>query len=221
MLCIKKHLMAGMMGMIIFSFPSCDGILEDIYDQPAENSQLELGFNRVDLQQHSGTIYVDATSYMQWNYIDLHERTVRTADIDTLAPKPYEGEWDLAIHRYDCKTNGGSALETDFTSLEAFRRQGQWPEGIYTADVDSQVIVDMSNMMNNYVSYQPSPLNPVIGQWLNVDKSSMPPVYTLSGKVYLVRLKDGSQAALRLTDFMNEKFDKGFMTIDYIYPVEF
>ena len=45
-------------------------------------------------------------------------------------------------------------------------------------------------------------------------------VYTLSGKVYLIRLADGTFAALRLTNFMNDAAVKGFMTIDYLYPVQ-
>lgn len=48
----------------------------------------------------------------------------------------------------------------------------------------------------------------------------MPPIYTLSGKIYLLRLSDGTYAALRLSDFMNDAAVKGFMTIDYLYPVE-
>ena len=55
---------------------------------------------------------------------------------------------------------------------------------------------------------------------LDVDSSTMPPIYTLSGKIYLLRLKDGTCAALRLVNFMNDAAIKGYMTIDYLYPVE-
>lgn len=48
----------------------------------------------------------------------------------------------------------------------------------------------------------------------------MPPVYTLSRKIYLLRLADGTHAALRLANFMNDSAVKGFMTIDYLYPVQ-
>ena len=48
----------------------------------------------------------------------------------------------------------------------------------------------------------------------------MPPTYTLSNKVYLVKLKVGTDAAVRLTNYMNASSVKGFMTIDYIYPFE-
>ena len=43
---------------------------------------------------------------------------------------------------------------------------------------------------------------------------------TLSNKVYMVKLKDGTYAAVRLTNYMNASGVKGFMTIDYIYPFE-
>ena len=56
--------------------------------------------------------------------------------------------------------------------------------------------------------------------WSFTDTSTMPPIYTLSGKIYLLRLKDGTCAALRLANFMNDAAVKGYMTIDYLYPVE-
>ena len=54
----------------------------------------------------------------------------------------------------------------------------------------------------------------------DVDTSPIPPIYTLSGKIYLLRLEDGTFAALRLANFMNDAAVKGYMTIDYLYPVE-
>ena len=55
---------------------------------------------------------------------------------------------------------------------------------------------------------------------MNVAKSHMPPTYPLANKVYMVKLKYGTYAAVRLTNYMNASGVKGFMTIDYIYPFE-
>ncbi len=71
-----------------------------------------------------------------------------------------------------------------------------------------------------YDSPAASYYNEELSKWLNVDKSNMPPTYTLSNKVYMVKLKDGTYAAVRLTNYMNASGVKGFMTIDYIYPFE-
>ena len=78
----------------------------------------------------------------------------------------------------------------------------------------------MSGMMDGNIVYMESYYNEELSKWLNVDKSNMPPTYTLSNKVYMVKLKDGTYAAVRLTNYMNASGVKGFMTIDYIYPCE-
>lgn len=107
----------------------------------------------------------------------------------------------------------------DFGALPAV---GSLPEEAFTADewTTDKITVDMSQMMDGIIRYAEDWYNPVLSRWLHVDTSTMPPVYTLSGKVYLIRLADGTFAALRLTNFMNDAAVKGFMTIDYLYPVQ-
>ena len=78
----------------------------------------------------------------------------------------------------------------------------------------------MSQMMDGVIIYAEDYYNPCLSKWLNVNTSTMPPIYTLSGKVYIFRLSDDTYAALRLTNFMNDAAVKGFMTIDYLYPVQ-
>jgi hypothetical protein len=74
-------------------------------------------------------------------------------------------------------------------------------------------------MMDGYLSYVESDYNATLSQWLNVDTSNMPPTYTLSNKIYILRLADGSKAALKLENYMNESAIKGYMTISYMYPL--
>ena len=62
--------------------------------------------------------------------------------------------------------------------------------------------------------------NPELSKWLNVDTSEMPPIYTPSNKVYLLKMKDGTMAAIRLVSYMNAAGTKGYMTFDYLYPYE-
>ena len=210
--------------MIAVSFPSCHGILDDIYDMPPAETDKEYGFIETHPETHSGTIYVDAHSYTQWVYIDFEGQEVYVTNIDKekeqeIEPQPES--WQFAIHRYDTKTNQGAVLETSYTSLSALQEAGKMPEGTFTADVQDKVTTDMSGMMDNNILYAPSPVNRVLSLWLDIDKSSMPPTYTLSKKVYLLKTKEGKFAALYLSNYMNEGFQKGYMTVDYIYPLEF
>lgn len=210
-------------GAALLSLPSCNGLFEGIYDEPVAAS--EFGFTKVEQATSSGTIYIDATSYTKWTYIDFDTYSIDTtliAEDGSESGEVMEG-WDLAVHRYDTKTNGGSVLETEYTSLDEFRVSGRIPEGEYVGDIwtEDRITIDMSQMMNGVILYAPSWYNPELSKWLNVDTSTMPPVYTMSGRVYVLKTQDGKAAALQLNNYMNDSKVKGFMTIDYIYPVEF
>ena len=214
-----KHLVMFIMSAALMVFPSCDGIFEDIYDMPKKS---DYGFLEAATPDKAGKIYVNASEYTKWIYIDFHKNAIDSVDIVN-GGEEYDGEWDLAVHRYDAKTNDGSVLETSYTSLESFLNETQPTEGNYVKDVDtdSTIITDMSNMMNGEIVYAKSKVNLKLSEWLHRDMSSMPPTYTLSQKVYVVKLKDATKAAVKLSNYMNESYDKGHLTINYVYPVEF
>lgn len=196
----------------------CNGIMSGIYDDPADGNGQQYGFISFDQQTSSGQIYIDATSYTSWHYIDFSSRTV--ADIEISDDRNEPEEWDFAIHRYDARTNGGSVLETGCSEFSQLVPENL-ESGEYVSDewTTEQIITDMSGMMDGVILYQESFYNPVLSRWLDVDKSTMPPVYTMSGRIYILALPDGSKAALKLTGFMNGNAVKGYMTIDYIYPL--
>ncbi len=196
---------------------SCDGIFGDIYDEPLSEGKGEYGFIYTDDKTRTGRIYIDATDYAEWHYVDLSGRRVTTTAIDGKAP----ANWDFAIHRYDAKTNGGKVMESavsDFQSLPPLRT---FSESQFVADewTTKKITVDMSQMMNGIILYAEDYYNFCLSRWLKLDTSTMPPVYTLSDKVYVLKLSDGTYAALKLSGFMNDAAVKGIMTIDYKYPV--
>lgn len=213
----RSLFLRSMLGVVIVLLSACNGIFEDIYDEPQDLQNNDYGFIKVDEATNSGTIYIDATQYTRWIYINFHTHQIDSVEItdDMVEPEA----WDLAVHRYDAKTNKGSVQETSFTSLDALVASGALPSGNFVADEPSKVTVDMSGMMDGVILYAESDVNPVLSAWLNVDTSTMPPIYTLSNKVYIVKLKDGTYAAVRLSNFMNDASVKGFMTIDYVYPL--
>ena len=203
---------------LLMSLTACNGILEGIYDTPSSGTGSEYGFILVDEGARTGRIYIDATDYTEWHYVDLKGKRVTTSAVDAAPP----GTWDFAVHRYDAKTNGGMTWESAVSAFDALPApesvsQKQWVADEWTTD---RITVDMSQMMDGIILYAEDYWNPCLSRWLDVDTSTMPPIYTLSGKVYLLRLADGSFAALRLRNFMNDAAIKGFMTIDYLYPVE-
>lgn len=200
-----------MLGASAGVLPACNGLFEGIYDEPAAG---ESGFVEVDPARRTGRIRVDATSYTDWNYIDLRNRTVVALPVEAEAP----ASWDFAVHRYDAKTAGAGVAETSCTDFEALTL----PLDGYVEDewTTEKITVDMSHMMEGYLVYAASYYNTELSKWLDVDTSTMPPVYTASKRIYVLQLRDGSHAAVRLSSYMDDAGVKGFLTIDYRYPLE-
>lgn len=203
-------LLAGMALVL----PACNGIFSDIYDTPDISADADYGFVEICTPTKPGRIFVDATSYTDWVYLSFDGHKVISQPVTEDAP----ASWDLALHRYDAKTNGGSVAISEAKTLE---EAATAPCGDFTKDIwtTTTIVTDMSTMMDGYLSYEPSFYNAILSEWLDVDTNTMPPIYTLSGKIYILRLSDGSRAALRLVDFMNTASIKGFLTIEYIYPL--
>ncbi len=210
---MKKLLVVICLSLILIS---CDGIVGSLYDE-VETASMPFGFKEINENDNSGVIFIDTRDYEKWTYINLKDKIVDTANIVKGDVEPLK--WDFAMHRYDVKTNGGAARQTDFVSFEDLTASGNYENGVFVPDTMGKVIVDMSGMMNGIVVYHDTNINKELSRWLNVDTSTMPPIYTLSGKVYLLRLDDGSYAALLFTDFMNESSVKSYITIRYIYPL--
>lgn len=202
----KLLVFMGVTGTILLSLSSCD-----IY---------------ADQRPGSDFTNVNATDYTKWVYLSLtSQKDSVTLNYDDAANIP--ANWDIAIHRYDIKTNDGAAVEVNYTSLESFKSAiasglYQLPEpDQFVRDTDGKITIDMSHMMEGYLVYADTKLNKELGKWLNVDTGQMPPIYTPSNKVYLLQLKDGTYAALRFTAYRNEAGISGYISFDYIYPLNF
>lgn len=200
------------MAALAITASSCDDIYDDPNDMP-------------DTTKENSYQYINATEYTNWVYLNLKDGSQTTLDYDNTADIP--AEWTFAIHRYDCKTNGGSAYETVYTSLDALTTaidDGSFSipnASQFTADEDSKITVDMSGMMEGNIGYADSKVNKVLAGWLDVNTSQMPPIYTMSNKVYLIRESDGTVAAVLFTNYANpmQSNTKGYISFDYIYPL--
>lgn len=202
----------GAAGMLL---PSCNDIMGGLYDEPDQTS--EYGFVEPCTETHSGLIYVNSSDYETWTYIDFENRIIDSLPVEEPAP----AHWDIAIHRYDAKTDNARVIGTELTDINEARTWRDTGEEKGVADIwtTDKIVTDMSTMMEGYLGYVDSYYNPELSEWLDVDTSTMPPNYTLSGKVYIILLQDGKKAAVKLIDFMNQAGIKGYMTLQYIYPL--
>lgn len=225
---ISNVVLAMLMAASGIAMTACNGMFDGLYDDEdaGDNIETTLGYGFIDVNEsdNEGTIYLNVTDYYKWTLIDFHSLSIDSLYIDTeTLADPFDDtapDWDIAVHRWDARTNGAAVLETGYTGLSTLRSLSEMPSGTYVEDVWSQVSADMSGMMDDNIGYSECYVNEELSKWIDVDISDMPPSYALSNKVYLVRLTDGTYIALKLSDYMNASGIKGYITIDYIYPFE-
>lgn len=221
---MKKISSIFILSLLLVFCCSCNGILGSIYDNKPiadESTGQQYGFIEIDKANNSGTIYINASDYMQWTYVNLHNKTIEIKVIDTanVDAQTEPQDWDFALHRYDVKTNKGAVQATQFATLDELRNSGTRPDGSgFSVDTLGNVTVDMSGMMDGNIKLVPSSINRILSQWLDVNTSVMPPIYTLSKRVYFLQLANKEYAALLFTNYINEESEKGYITIKYIYP---
>lgn len=230
-----------------FFLSSCSGILDGIYDDAPQDSAFEEGFHGG--EHATFTLQLDATSYDNWIYISLADRTIERMPIPSTLTGRWDGRsalvyqlvegdryteldyiptdtqaepahWDFAIHHFDVKTNGAEAAETPWTDLSGVDKSAIASLD-FKADEwsDHQVITDLREMMGFKIGYQHSKVNPALTRWVTMDFSTPPPVYSATGRVYIMRLNSGELAALKMRSYMSEMGTKGFLTIDITYPL--
>lgn len=228
---------------------ACNGMFDGLYDDAVSDDQQHQGFSGDDGNGRF-QISLDARSYAHWYYINLHRRTIDTVAVTTALTGQWDGrsqwtyynvrgtvytekevrkvntqpepqEWDIAIHHFDVKTNGGAATVTQYSSIDDMpSTSSAFVEATFTEDewTTHQCIVDLSTMMAYDIWYASSYVNRVLTGWVTMDISSPPPVYSSSQRAYVLRMKDGTYAALRLISYMSDRGTKGYLIIDVKYP---
>ena len=137
------------------------------------------------------------------------------------APQSEPGQWDIAIHYADARTNGGAVLRTSYTSLDDLPASSADFSGMaFTPDEwsENNVWADQSEELNKLLGCQGIKINKVLSSWLEVEIKAIPPTFTLDSHVYLIRLKSGRYVAVQLQNYLSPDGGKGFLTINYKYP---
>lgn len=229
----------------------CSGIFDGLYDAPVPDAGFRPGFTVSAGGGGRMTLRLDVRDYDEWVFVDLHRLVLESRPVpsaltgewdgrsvwtryrvqgsryDLLEDRPVDAQevpaqWDLAVHHFDVRTNGGAAARTAYSSVDALPGSAAAVEcGVdFVADAwtDRQCITDLSGMFDRNIWFQASYVNPVLTEWVGMDLSVPPPRYEASRRVYLLRLADGTMAALRLRSYMSEAGTKGFLTIDVRYP---
>ncbi len=222
---------------------------EPLLQENEEKPQTVYGFTAYDENTHKGTMYLNISDYDKWLYISFKDRKFDTIYIPQTLTQDWDGisgihyqyvqgsnfsldsivktdtqkdpaHWDIALHRYEGKVNGG-AIQTNYSSLDELPPTSEnFDNANYTTDewIDTLVMTDISGMMNYYIGYQNIKCNKVLSNWLSMNISTPPPSYHPSNKVYILRLRNNTKVALRFDNYMSQNGTKGFATISFIYP---
>lgn len=240
MRCIKNLLCL----VVPLLLAGCEGILDGIYDDPqpivAREGQIVvdasnwgtwhyIDFNRPDtILSHpipttlTGETDGKAGQYLYW--FDVWGEGIRKNEFREFtscdAQRDPE-EWSIAVHRGNVRTNGGEVLETSYSSMdelpvtsEPFRNMRFTPDEWSENEVwDSQ-----EQMLLCLIPSQGINVNKVLSSWLTMDIPPMPPAFTRNPHVFILRLKDGTYAALQLANYVSPNGVKCYLTINYKYP---
>ena len=98
--------------------------------------------------------------------------------------------WDIAVHKYNIRTNGGLVKELNTKNFDAVTLANVPADEEMVADTEGSVMADMSNMMSGFVGYQYVKLNKKLGHWvIATPTGTMPPyTYELNENVFVVKV---------------------------------
>ena len=136
--------------------------------------------------------------------------------------QPEPEQWTFAVHRNNVRTNGCQVAETDFTSLSQIPEDSDWVSTLtFTPDewTQTEVWTVQDRMLNGIIGNQGIYINKVLSGWLKMIIPPMPPVFEINRHVFVLKLTDGTFAALQLDDYMSSSGSKCCLSIKYKYPL--
>ncbi len=160
--------------------------------------------------------------YMYW--FDVFGTGIKTNEFRYYTPTAAQTApetWTFAVHRNNVRTNGAAVYETTYTSIDDLPETSDaFHDETFTADEwsENEVWDSQAQMLSCLVPSQGIEINKVLSSWLIMDVPPMPPAFTHNNHVFILRLKDGTYAALQLENYMSSKSTKCYLTINYKYP---
>ncbi len=174
-------------------------------------------------------IVVDASDYTKWVYINFDKGEV----VNVSTPET-DLSWDLGLHRYDFKTNGGTSgkgqgaaartTQKDLMGNIPTPKDSEWTldrEGLllmkFGANKDGKHDMEYKKQSANFLlTSEPKGQG---GQgYLNkgiISMSGMPPTVTVDPSVFLVRSAAGKIVRVRVLDYQSATKKTGHITLEY------
>lgn len=146
------------------------------------------------------------------------------------AKQPEPASWDLAFHYCNVRTNGGAVLQTPLTSTgevtdwSLVGTAADYAKETFTPDTwnEDWVWLDRSTMLAGIIPCQGIAINEMLGTWLQFSLKSMTPQWKHQSNIYILKMNDGTMAALNLVNYKGGKGGSttGYLTINFMYPIK-
>lgn len=175
-------------------------------------------------------IVVDASDYTKWVYINFDK-----GEVVSVSTPETDLSWDLGLHRYDFKTNGGTsgkgkgaAARTSQKDLMAdipTPKDSEW-----ALDREGTLLMKF-DMSKHEMKYEKQSANFLLTSepkddgkgYLNkgiISRAGMPPTVTVDPSVFLVRSATGQIVRVRVLDYQNATKKTGYITLEYIIKAD-
>lgn len=231
--------------MSVALLSACTGIADGIYDEPPAEELGREGQITVNATSWTDWHYIDLKTdsvsapvpipmtltgesdgkngqYLYW--FDVFGEGVSKNEFRSFTPcdpQPEPAEWSIAVHRNNVRTNGGAVFETSYTRINQLPESSEaFADMPFTEDVwtENEVWDSQTQMLQSLVPSQGIKVNRVLSSWLTMRIPPMPPQFVHNNHVFILRLNDGTYAALQLEDYLSPTGTKCYLTINYKYP---
>jgi hypothetical protein len=158
-------------------------------------------------EKEATTLTVNASAFDGWKYVSFVQgKEVEISDYQSAL------SWDIAFHRMDVRLNGGESgkgqgagLQTNYKQLNEVTT---FPASGYIADVMDSINIEMQVK-------EAQPKNLTVSSWISM--AGMPPKYTVSDYVYVVKTAEGKHVKIKFLDYLNAENKGGYIKFSYVY----
>ncbi len=155
--------------------------------------------------------FLDVSSYTDWVYFSFSEEKVVEIEDYTNSL-----DWDIAFHRGDIRTNGGTSgigkAEALDTGLKDWDKVTTIPEDGYKKDEIGIVTIAFTG---SGPEEEEQSFSQVLTSWLTIDTSTPPPVYTLTKSIFVIKTADGKYVKALFYDNRDAKNKNGAISFKY------
>ena len=112
-------------------------------------------------------------------------------------------------------------MRTTYTSMDQLPETSEpFHDMEFTPDewTQNEVWDSQEQMLLGLVPSQGISINRTLSSWLSIQVPPMPPSFVHDSHVFILRLADGTYAALQLENYLSATGTKCWLTINYKYP---